>query len=346
MGISSRDISALSAPETLTFDRKSGRLAGASLLDRAALLALQAGSVATKPFGHRGYGLGCRLIGSVAGRREIVVRLNADAAFAMPFCDAYWSRLLNRSYDYEEEIEALLHRAREERYVFVDCGANFGYWSVLVSSKPFGTQQALAIEASGRNVKRLNRNADLNGNRFRCLHAAIGGSGGRFVRVAGVSHEKLETVPVARSEPGAVATVSLDGLAEMRLIDASLPLIIKLDVEGVEIEALRGARDVLAGDCLVVCEEHGSDREHSVSRYLIEETSLSLVIFDPAVRRFVALDDFRQLDRMKRHRWVGYNVFATSSPAWTERLLSAPCSPPMNVAIGERARKEGGQQQF
>jgi FkbM family methyltransferase len=282
--------------------------------------------------------LGCRLIGSVAARREIVVRLNEDAVFAMPFCDAYWSRLLNRRYDYEEEIHALLSCAREERYGFVDCGANFGYWSVLASSKPFGAQQVLAIEAGGSNVRRLNRNAALNGNRFRCLHAAIAGNSG-YARVTGTSHEKLETVPVARSEPGAVEAVSLDGLAEMRVIDASLPLVIKLDVEGVEIEALRGARGVLAGDSLVVCEEHGSDRKHSVSRYLMEENWLSLMVFDPAVRRFVRLDDLNLLDRMKRHRWVGYNVFATAGSAWKDRLLSA-CGPPTNAAIGERATKE------
>ena len=269
MGISSRGASALSAPETLTFDRKSGRLAGASLLDRATVLALQAGSVATEPFGHHG---------------------------------------------------------------FVDCGANFGYWSVLASSKPFGAQQAIAIEAGGLNVKHLNRNAELNGNRFRCLHAAIAGGSG-FARVTGTSHEKLETVPVERSESGAVKTVSLDGLAEMRFIDASRPLVVKLDVEGVEIEALRGGRGVLAGECLVICEEHGSDRKHSVSRYLMEENSLSLIVFDPAVRRFVRLDDLRLLDRMKRHRWVGYNVFATSGRAWKECLLSA-CSLPAGWDAG------------
>ncbi|KQT15204.1 MAG: hypothetical protein ACOY3N_09935 [Bradyrhizobium sp.] len=70
----------------------------------------------------------------------------------MPFCDAYWSRLLNRSYDYEEEINALPHCGRDERYEFVDCCANFGYWSVLASSKPFGAQHALAIEVGGLNV--------------------------------------------------------------------------------------------------------------------------------------------------------------------------------------------------
>jgi hypothetical protein len=60
--MTSRGVSAPSAPETLAFDRRSGRLAGARLLDRAIVLALQAGSVATEPFGHRGYGLGCRLM--------------------------------------------------------------------------------------------------------------------------------------------------------------------------------------------------------------------------------------------------------------------------------------------
>ncbi|WP_024343381.1 hypothetical protein [Bradyrhizobium japonicum] len=62
-----------------------------------------------------------------------------------------------------------------------------------------------------------------------------------------------------------------------------------------------------------------------MSRYLMEENSLSLMVFDPAVRRFVRLDDLRLLDRMKRHRWVGYNVFARSGRSWKERLLSA-CS--------------------
>lgn len=33
-----------------------------------------------------------------------------------------------------------------------------------------------------------------------------------------------------------------------------------------------------------------------MSRYLMEENSLSLMVFDPAVRRFVRLDDLRLLD--------------------------------------------------
>lgn len=300
--------------QALTFDRRSGRLHGASALDRAAVLALQAGSIATQPYGHRGYGLGCRLVALLAEKRDIVVRLNEDAIFAIPFCDSYWSRLLNRRYDYEEEIEVFLRTAAPSRYFFVDCGANFGYWSVLASSRPFGAQGALAIEASGANARRLGRNADLNGNRFHCLNAAVASETGGFARITGERHEKFGTVQVARSEPDCVGTVSLDGLVETGLIDASLPVVVKLDVEGVEIEALNGARSLLAGECLVICEEHGSDRTHGVSRHLMNETPLKLYTFDPSGCRFIELAELGALDRIKTHAWVGYNVFATSSP--------------------------------
>lgn len=310
-------------PEPLLFDRASGQLTGASPLLRAAVATLRAGSAATKPVGHRGYGIGCRVVGSIMAPRELLVRLNEDALFAMPFCDAYWSRLLNCNYDYEQEIEAFLRAARHDRYTFVDCGANFGYWSILASSRAFGAQQAVAIEASRPNVEQLKRNAELNGNRFRYLHAALAGRSGDFVRIHGARHEKIATVPLARAEPGCVQTVSLDGLAEAGLIDASVPLVIKLDVEGVEIEALRGARGLLAGDCVVICEEHGSDKTHAVSRYLAEQTSLKRFIFDEGNGVFMQLDQLEGLARMKKHSWVGYNVFATSSEHWSERLLSA-----------------------
>lgn len=312
--------------DPLIFDRVSGQLFGASAFDRAAVVALQAGSVVAKSFGHRGYGIGCRAIGAVVAPREIVVRLNEDARFAMPFCDGYWSRLLNRGYHYEEEIEALLRAARQDRYTFVDCGANFGYWSVLASSRPFGPQQAIAIEASAANAQHLKRNADLNGNRFHCLHAAVGGRSGAFVRVTGTRDEKLETIRLAQAEPDSVETVSLDGLAEDGLIDTSLPLVIKLDVEGVEIEALDGAGGLLARDCVVICEEHGSDRTHAVSRHLTEKTLLKLFVFDPAFGHFAQLEEVSDLTRIKKHAWVGYNVFATSSSRWREKLLSATWS--------------------
>ncbi|WP_249125561.1 FkbM family methyltransferase [Bradyrhizobium manausense] len=149
--------------------------------------------------------------------------------------------MLNPRYDHEEEIEAFLRCAADLRYSFVDCGANFGYWSVLASSRPFGRQPTLAIESSPENAKRLGANALLNGDRFRWLNAAVGGQAAGFVRITGARHEALETLRLTENEPDAVPVVSLDSLVAGGLVDASLPVVVKLDVEGVEIEALTGA---------------------------------------------------------------------------------------------------------
>lgn len=293
------------------------------MIDRVAVLALHAGSVLTRPYGHRGYRLGCKAVAIAVAGRDIIVRLNEDAAFAIPFCDGYWSRILNRRYDYEEEIEAILRNAADLRYTFVDCGANFGYWSVLASSRPLGGQSTLAVEASSENAKRLKINALLNGDRFRWLNAAIGDKVGGFARITGARHEAFGTLALAKNEPDAVPMVSLDSLVADGLIDARQPAVIKLDVEGMEIEALTGAKWLMQRDCMIICEEHGSDRTHGITRYLINEMSLKVFVFDPTRCRFFRLDGIERLDRIKKHRWVGYNVFATSSALWEERLLSA-----------------------
>lgn len=118
-------------------------------------------------------------------------------------------------------------------------------------------------------------------------------------------------------------TLPLDSLVGGGFIDATLPVVIKLDVEGVEVEALTGAERLMQRDYVVICGEHGSDRTHSISRHLMNEMSLKLFVFDPEMCRFIRLDYVERLDRIKIHAWVGYNVFATSSAFWEERLLAA-----------------------
>lgn len=100
------------------------------------------------------------------------------------------------------------------------------------------------------------------------------------------------------------------------------PVVVKLDVEGVEIGTLKGACELLQCDCLVICEEHGSGRTHGVSRHLITEMAFKLYAYDADSGRFVELQSIGALDRIKKHAWVGYSVFATASPFWTDRLGS------------------------
>ncbi len=314
----------MSEQPSMTFDRNTGDLQGANLFERCVAIVFQLAAKASRPFHHRGYSVGCRLVSTVAGNRDLSVRLNDDAVFAIPFCDGYWNRLLDRNDVYEDDLEHFLRHVAGVDYVFIDCGANFGFWSVLASSRPFGSHAVVAIEASAANTAKLARNARLNGNRFKVLHRAIGARTGGTAWLSGKKHEALSIVETgARGRGEEVEIMALDSLLDQGLVTAGQRLIVKLDVEGVEVDAIKGGERLLAGDVIIVCEEHGSDRQHMVTRHLMNETPYRVFILDPASGRFERVTDLATLDRLKTQRRIGYNIFATASRFWEDQLASA-----------------------
>src|SRR5262249_25572386 len=155
---------------------------------------------------------------------------------------------------------------------FLDCGANFGYWSVLVSSHAFGSHPALAIEASRTNHERLRFNARLNGDRFSTLHRAIGGTSGQAWLRGGQHYARNISDSQDGSEGERIEVTTIDDVLDHPLLADCARLVVKLDVEGMEIAAVKGAGKLLDRETLLIVEDHGSDREHTVSRFLLEET--------------------------------------------------------------------------
>jgi FkbM family methyltransferase len=302
----------------IQFDRTSGALEGANLWERTAALALVTGSKISSHFSHRGYNSCANLLRKTLPERDIAIKLNSDAVFEFPYGDGYWSKLLNRSYQYEDELEVLFRDSVDVDYTFIDCGANYGYWSVLVSSKPFGAHNAIAIEPSGQNFPKLANNARINGDRFEAMKCAIG-SGRGTARLSGTKHEAFS---IAGSQSGGeeVPVIALDNLIDDGKVSANGKFLIKLDVEGVEIDAIRGGSRLLQTDSVVLCEEHGSDREHTVSRYILEKTPLTLMVYDPRSSRLETVKELSILDRIKVSSHVGYNVFGTASAFWQNRI--------------------------
>ena len=308
----------MTVPSPIQFDRASGALEGANLWERTAALALVTGSKISSHFSHRGYNSCANLLRKTLPERNIAIKLNADAVFEFPYGDGYWSKLLDRSYHYEDELEVLFRDSADVDYTFVDCGANYGYWSVLVSSKPFGAHKAIAIEPSGQNFPKLANNARVNGNRFEAMKCAIG-SGRGTARLSGTKHEAF-SIAGDQSDGEEVPVVALDNLIDDGRVSADGKYLIKLDVEGVEIEAIKGGSRLLQTDSVLLCEEHGNDREHTVSRYILEKTPLNLMVYDPQTSRLETIKELSILDRIKVSSHVGYNVFGTASVFWQNRI--------------------------
>jgi FkbM family methyltransferase len=300
------------------FDRASGSLEGANLWERTAALALATGSKISSHFSHRGYNRCANLLRKTLPERDIAIRLNADAVFEFPYGDGYWSKLLNRSYHYEDELELLFRHSAGIDYTLLDCGANYGYWSVLVTSGPFGSHRAIAIEPSSENFSKLANNARVNDNRFELMKCAIGATKGT-ARLSGTKHEAFSIAGGANGGEE-VPLIALDDLIDDGHISADGKYLIKLDVEGVEVDAIKGGPRLLQGDSVIICEEHGNDPGHSVSRYILEQTPLSLIVYDPQSNRMETVTELSILDRIKVSSHVGYNVFGTASAFWQDRI--------------------------
>jgi FkbM family methyltransferase len=302
----------------IQFDRSTGVLEGANAWERTAALALTTGSKISSHFSHRGYNGCANLLRKTLPERNIAIKLNSDATFEFPYGDGYWSKLLNRSYHYEDELELLFRHSADVDYTLLDCGANYGYWSVLVSSGPFGSHKAIAIEPSSQNFAKLVNNAKINGNRFEPMKCAIGAARGT-ARLSGTKHEAF-SIAGNPADGEEVPVIALDNLIDDGKVSASGKFLIKLDVEGVEIEAIKGGTRLLQSDSVILCEEHGNDPDHTVSRYILEQTPMKLIVYDPRSNRLETVSELSILDRIKVSSHVGYNVFGTASAFWQDRI--------------------------
>ena len=309
----------MTAVPPIQFDRASGVLEGANLWERTAALALSTGSKISSHFSHMGYNACANLLRKTLPERNIAIKLNEDAVFEFPYGDGYWSKLLNRAYTYEDELALLFEDSADVDYVLIDCGANYGYWSVLVSSRPFGAHKAIAIEPSAQNFPKLANNARVNGDRFEAMKCAIGSARGT-ARLSGTKHEAFSIAGGTNAGGEEVPVIAVDNLIDDGKVAGAGKYLIKLDVEGVEIEAIKGGARLLAADSVILCEEHGNDPDHTVSRYILDQTPLKLIVYDPRSRRLETVTEPSILDRIKVSAHVGYNVFGTASAFWQGRI--------------------------
>ncbi|MBX2860460.1 MAG: FkbM family methyltransferase [Vampirovibrio sp.] len=277
---------------------------------------------------YRGYWYACRWVGSwfTGKNATCLLELSPDSAFTVSLHDPYWTQLIAEGYHYEDDFAQTLHRLKSIDFVFMDCGANFGYWSILLSSKAFGSRQVLAIEASQTTYQNLMNNCQQNSNRFVCLHRAISAQSGETVYIdstrshagAHISHEGSDA---ATSYP--VQTIRLDDAVAENFPELPARLLIKLDVEGQEINAFKSARQIQQKlDVLFYYEDHGKDASCAVTRYVLEEANLKVFFCgkDGQIHPIQSVQDAAQVKVKKSY---GYNFFACQPDSAFMPLLAA-----------------------
>jgi len=309
-----------SGEANVIFDMATGAIKGAGPVQYAGMRAMALAAKTLHPMDDFGFSYAAKLLRILLpASKKVVIIFDGERRFLFPYGDGYWSLLLNRDHVYEEEIEVFLLAVKDIDYVFIDCGANYGYWSIHVTSEAFGRHPSIAVEADAETYSVLQDNWAINSERFTIVRRAVSNSDGETVSVYGKKHEARTILASDQNKPrAAVNTISLDTLVESEEFPACEKVILKLDIEGVEISALEGAKKLLKRDIIVVYEDHGSDRSHAVTDYLMNQVGMRVYGYDHG--RFKQLTSTRELDGLKKNRRRGYDFFATKSEFWQEKM--------------------------
>lgn len=194
---------------------------------------------------------------------------------------------------FEPNEFAFLRAVLSPGMVVLDGGANDGLYSLYAARRVAPGGRVLAIEPSTREFQRLEANLHLNAlSNVEALKIALGSEEGEtMLSIAEPGHEGQNTIGERVSNPKVITTghetvrvETIDGLVEGLELDRLD--FVKLDVEGSEVDALEGARAVLARFRPIVLLEAEDERLASQRRTkqdlldIVEEVGYELWVFD------------------------------------------------------------------
>jgi hypothetical protein len=175
---------------------------------------------------------------------------------------------------YERELHRCLGVLSREAVTAIDAGAADGAYSLYFLKRP-KVRSVYAFEPDPSMRKLLRSNIGLNG-------------------LEGDARLRISDSPVGAG--GASHTIALDDLYD----SIELPVVVKVDVEGHEVEVLEGARRLLGrGGSSWIIETHSPELERDCVD-MLERKGLTVTIVSPAWWRF-AIPEARPI---AHNRWL------------------------------------------
>lgn len=270
-------------------------------------------------FGHRGLYRLARTLGAVFSKRNSAVLVQGSRQYKVYLNDGYYAHLLQQGFAYEREVETALRRVLSEKTLFLDCGANNGYWSVYAASK---SARVVAVEATSGPLARLEENNRLNNHAFQLMRRAIYSKSDTVVEFAiHPDHHAENTVTGwvggwaadPHSQHEAAQTITIDDACDAALRGAEADrIIVKIDVEGAEIEAFQGAWKTLDRGALFVYEDHGLDPSCRNTEFVLHSLHLPVYLLQEGTEP-IQIEGVDQLRRLKTRPKIGYNLI-TANP--------------------------------
>jgi FkbM family methyltransferase len=218
--------------------------------------------------------------------------------------------LLNKCYFGDETILSVIKKISDQKKTFLlDCGSNYGFYSFYLASLSLDNQ-VLAFEASPKTFDSFKENLELNNfKNIDYKNLAINEVPGKFINFyeshndweSSATHNKFKNTKIVTIE-----TTTID----QELLNKDLnnfAVIIKLDIEGNEFNAIQGGKDtILKYEPLITIElsRYNFNNQNynfdyfkkflNNSKYKIYDDKLVLLNIETLIDRIGSLDQSHQ----------------------------------------------------
>lgn len=207
-----------------------------------------------------------RLLAPLVARWPFAVRVRIGAhGWLFVRLDSSIGRSILATGDFDPAVRRAIAARLRTGDAFVDVGANVGFYTLIAREVVGDAGAVLAFDVDPRPAGLLERTVRVNGWRnVRLLRAAVGDGRTRLELLprADCGHTRVRSIPAGDPRPGLPST-TLDSQRE--LLGGRRLACLKIDVEGHELEVLRGAQQLLSENLpAVICEVRPEHRDAAV----------------------------------------------------------------------------------
>jgi FkbM family methyltransferase len=201
---------------------------------------------------------------------------------------------------YEPDVRSFLQHALKPGDTFIDCGANVGYFSVMAGALVGSSGKVVSIEANPRTFKLLERN--LEANRFgipvQCALTSRTGEVELFMPQDWDVYSSLRVEGLAAGNPDHSFMVKAQTLDQVvSTLALSKVDVVKIDIEGGELDVLRSAPKLLTDFRPLIITEYsvntwtGFDVTHKDLKELARKFKYTLRLFDPHAQKLISISE-------------------------------------------------------
>jgi FkbM family methyltransferase len=175
-------------------------------------------------------------------RPHIIERNHGEHTVRLSIQDLFGQGWYGKSHNEWPELDWISQNGIKPGDFVIDCGANNGFTSILFARYAGESGKVIAIEPVPHNVRVIESNLELNSVKNCELLACGAGSSNTTVDMVDMPNGTMLTDMVAKDKIIKVPVRTLDSIANGRRVD-----FLKIDVEGFELEVIKGAATILQG---------------------------------------------------------------------------------------------------